>query len=54
VVTDLPVALGDIEIQPRVRINQIDLRKLGLELHGLAQIVLSASVMSNCRLRPED
>jgi hypothetical protein len=53
VVADLPVILGDIKIQPRVWIDQIDLGKLGLKLDRLAQVVLGPAVVSEYQLGPE-
>ena len=49
-VADLPVILGDVEIQPRVGIDQVDLGELGLELDRLAQVVFGSAVMrKGCR-----
>src|SRR5262245_30426580 len=51
---DLPVLLGDVEIQPRVWIDQVDFREPGLELDGFAQVVLRSAVMGEGGLGTEE
>src|SRR5437868_3050162 len=43
---DLPIRAGDVEIDPRMRIDQIDTRQLGLKLNRLGKVVLRPAVMS--------
>ena len=47
---DLPVVVGDIEVKPRVWIDQIDTRKPGLELDRLVEGVLCSTVMRESKL----
>ena len=44
-VAHLAVALGDVEINPGVRIDHVDAGELAFELDGLAQVVFGAAVM---------
>ena len=52
-VADFPVFFGDVEIDPRMRIDHFDARELGLKLDRLAQVVLGPAVMSECKLGRE-
>jgi hypothetical protein len=42
---DFSVAIGDIEVNPRVWINQINTREFALKLDCLGEIVLGPAVV---------
>lgn len=50
-VADLPVFLGDVEVNPGMRIDQINVRELGLKFDRLGEVVLGSAVMREGKLR---
>ncbi len=52
-VADLPVLFGNVEINPRMRINHFDAGELALKLDRLAEVVLGPAVMRECKLGQE-
>src|SRR5262245_2618364 len=52
-VSDLAVFVRDVEVKPRMWIDQIHARELGLEFDRLVKCVFRAAVMGENRSRPE-
>ena len=53
-VADFPVFVGDVEVEPRMWIDQIDTRELGLKLDRLGKVVLCTAVRSERNLGQEE